>query len=205
LGVRPALERGLVNRVVPAHGLDAAVDEFVAAISRSRPLTVGIGKEAFDEQAELDEPRAYDLTESVMAMSSRAADVQEGICAFLDKRPPGWASSCPRRPSRGRLGRRRSRAGGSVGHAASSGRSRSVFGRFAEASSRFVSTGGFFGISVLLVLLWLPTIFVLPSVDTWQLVLNTIVSVLAFLLVALLQNSEHGTWRETLGRGLDVV
>jgi Low affinity iron permease len=78
-------------------------------------------------------------------------------------------------------------------------------GRFAEASSRFVSTGGFFGISVLLVLLWLPTIFVLPSVDTWQLVLNTIVSVLAFLLVGLLQNSEHGTWRETLGRGLDVV
>jgi low affinity Fe/Cu permease len=54
-----------------------------------------------------------------------------------------------------------------------------------------VSTGGFFGISVLLVLLWLPTIFVIPSVDTWQLVLNTIVSVLAFMLVALLQNSER--------------
>ena len=49
----------------------------------------------------------------------------------------------------------------------------------------------FFGISVLLVVLWLPTILVIPSVDTWQLVLNTIVSVLAFLLVALLQNSER--------------
>jgi low affinity Fe/Cu permease len=78
-----------------------------------------------------------------------------------------------------------------VGQAATSNRSRSVFDRFAEASSQFVSTGGFFGISVLLVLLWLPTIFVIPSVDTWQLVLNTIVSVLAFLLVALLQNSER--------------
>jgi low affinity Fe/Cu permease len=65
-----------------------------------------------------------------------------------------------------------------------------VFDRFAEHSSAFVSGGAFFGVSVLLVLLWLPTIFVIASVDTWQLVLNTIVSVLAFLLVALLQNSQ---------------
>ena len=44
---------------------------------------------------------------------------------------------------------------------------------------------------MVLVLLWFPTIFLIPSVDTWQLVLNTAVSVLAFLLVALLQNSER--------------
>jgi low affinity Fe/Cu permease len=68
---------------------------------------------------------------------------------------------------------------------------RSIFDRFAEASSHFVSTGAFFGISVVLVLLWFPTILLMPSVDTWQLVLNTAVSVLAFWLVALLQNSER--------------
>jgi enoyl-CoA hydratase/carnithine racemase len=85
-----ALEWGLVNRVVPAAELDAAVDELVAAISRSSPLTVGIGKEAFYEQVELDEHRAYDLTKSVMAMNSMAADAQEGICAFLEKRPATW-------------------------------------------------------------------------------------------------------------------
>ena len=38
----------------------------------------------------LDEPRAYDLTKSVMTMNSLAADAQEGICAFLEKRPPSW-------------------------------------------------------------------------------------------------------------------
>ena len=85
-----ALDWGLVNRVVPAAELDAAVDELVAAISRSSPLTVGIGKEAFYEQVELDEHRAYDLTKSVMAMNSMAADAQEGICAFLEKRPATW-------------------------------------------------------------------------------------------------------------------
>ena len=88
-----ALEWGLVNRVVPATELDAAVDELVAAISRSSPLTVGIGKEAFYEQVELDEHRAYDLTKSVMAMNSMAADAQEGICAFLEKRPATWTGS----------------------------------------------------------------------------------------------------------------
>jgi enoyl-CoA hydratase/carnithine racemase len=88
-----ALEWGLVNRVVPATELDAAVDELVAAISRSSPLTVGIGKEAFYEQVELDEQRAYDLTKSVMAMNSMAADAQEGICAFLEKRPASWTGT----------------------------------------------------------------------------------------------------------------
>jgi enoyl-CoA hydratase/carnithine racemase len=88
-----ALEWGLVNRVVPAAELDTAVAELVAAISRSSPLTVGIGKEAFYEQLELDEHRAYDLTKSVMAMNSLAADAQEGICAFLEKRPPSWTGA----------------------------------------------------------------------------------------------------------------
>ena len=68
---------------------------------------------------------------------------------------------------------------------------RGLFDRFAEGSSAFVSGGAFFGVSVLLVVLWLPTILLIPSVDTWQLVLNTVVSVLAFLLVALLQNSQR--------------
>ena len=87
-----ALDWGLVNRVVPAAQLEAEVGELVTAIARSSPLTVGIGKEAFYQQVELDEQRAYDLTKSVMAKNSMAADAQEGICAFLEKRPPEWTS-----------------------------------------------------------------------------------------------------------------
>jgi enoyl-CoA hydratase/carnithine racemase len=90
IDARTALDWGLVNRVVPAEELDGAVAELVEKIAASSPLTVGIGKEAFYEQVELDEHRAYDLTKSVMAMNSLAADAQEGICAFLEKRPPGW-------------------------------------------------------------------------------------------------------------------
>jgi enoyl-CoA hydratase/carnithine racemase len=85
-----ALEWGLVNRVVPDDALDSEVAELVEAIARSSPLTVGIGKEAFYSQIELDEHRAYDLTKAVMTMNARADDAQEGMCSFLEKRPPEW-------------------------------------------------------------------------------------------------------------------
>jgi enoyl-CoA hydratase/carnithine racemase len=85
-----ALEWGLVNRVVPAEALEAEVASLVEAIARSSPLTVAIGKEAFYSQIELDEHRAYDLTKAVMAMNAGADDAQEGMCAFLEKRPPEW-------------------------------------------------------------------------------------------------------------------
>jgi enoyl-CoA hydratase/carnithine racemase len=88
-----ALEWGLVNRAVPAAALEDEVMALVNAIARSSPLTVGIGKEAFYSQIELDEHRAYDLTKSVMAMNAGAGDAQEGMCAFLDKRQPTWHGS----------------------------------------------------------------------------------------------------------------
>jgi enoyl-CoA hydratase/carnithine racemase len=93
IDAQEALEWGLVNVVVPEEALEDAVAELAGKISRSSPLTVSIGKEAFYAQMELDEHRAYDLTKSVMAMNSLAADAQEGICAFLEKRPPSWNAS----------------------------------------------------------------------------------------------------------------
>jgi enoyl-CoA hydratase/carnithine racemase len=85
-----ALEWGLVNHVVPADQLDDAVARLVDAIARSSPLTIGIGKQAFYAQVELDEHRAYEHTKSVMAINSTTTDAQEGISAFLEKRQPSW-------------------------------------------------------------------------------------------------------------------
>ena len=90
IDARAALEWVLVNRVVPASELDEAVDHLVRAIVRSSPLTVSIGKEAFYTQIDLDEHRAYELTKSVMSLNSLTADAQEGICAFMEKRPARW-------------------------------------------------------------------------------------------------------------------
>ena len=81
---------------------------------------------------------------------------------------------------------------------------RSAFDRFAEGTTHFVSHGLFFTVSVVLVVIWFPTIAVFASVDTWQLVINTLTSVLAFLLIALLQNSER-RYDEALHHKIDVV
>jgi low affinity Fe/Cu permease len=67
------------------------------------------------------------------------------------------------------------------------------FDAFADRASDFVARPAFFTLSLLAVAVWIPTIAVIHSIDTWQLVINTITSVLAFLLVALLQNTERRT------------
>jgi low affinity Fe/Cu permease len=78
------------------------------------------------------------------------------------------------------------------------------FDRFAEAVSRRVSQGVFFTAAVVVVLLWFPTILFISSIDTWQLVINTLTSVLAFLLIALLQNSER-RYDEALHQKIDAI
>lgn len=90
ISAQRAYELGLVNRVVPAADLDAAVAEFTAAILASSPLTIRLGKQAFYEQLALAENSAYDQATRVMIDNAVSADAQEGIQAFLQKRRPVW-------------------------------------------------------------------------------------------------------------------
>jgi low affinity Fe/Cu permease len=80
----------------------------------------------------------------------------------------------------------------------------SHFDRFAEAISEFVSRGPFFTVCVVVVVIWMPAVVIFDSIDTWQLVINTATSVLAFLLIALLQNSER-RYDEALHHKIDAV
>jgi low affinity Fe/Cu permease len=65
-----------------------------------------------------------------------------------------------------------------------------LFDRFADRANHAVSRAPFFAFCVLLVVIWLPSYFAFGSVDTWQLIINTITTIVTFLLVALLQNSQ---------------
>jgi low affinity Fe/Cu permease len=65
------------------------------------------------------------------------------------------------------------------------------FDRFAEAASGFVSRAPFFAACLLLVIIWAPSYWLFSSADTWQLVINTATTIITFLLVALLQNSQR--------------
>lgn len=81
---------GLVNRVVDEQILDETVYRLAATIAGKSGHTLKIGKEAFYRQLEMGLSEAYDYTSEVMADNMQAADAQEGICAFLEKRKPEW-------------------------------------------------------------------------------------------------------------------
>lgn len=67
----------------------------------------------------------------------------------------------------------------------------SLFDRFAESASTFAAHAKFFLACVLLVALWVPSYFLFRNVNTWQLVINTATTIVTFLLVALLQNTQR--------------
>ena len=85
-----ALAWGLVNRVVPADGLDGAVARFVDAIKARSAATIRLGKRAFYAEIEQPVAAAYDTTSEVMACNMLLDDASEGIDAFLGKRAAVW-------------------------------------------------------------------------------------------------------------------
>lgn len=88
-----ALERGLVNRVVPADRLDAAVAELTAAIVAKPGVAIALGKGLFYQQLEMGVGAAYQLAGQTMACNMIDAVAQEGVAAFIDKRQPHWPAS----------------------------------------------------------------------------------------------------------------
>jgi len=85
-----AQEFGLINRVVSPSELNSVTFDLAKKIGSKSPLTVRIGKEAFYKQLEMDLDSAYRYTSEVMAENMMAADAQEGIDAFMQKRDPIW-------------------------------------------------------------------------------------------------------------------
>jgi enoyl-CoA hydratase/carnithine racemase len=85
-----ACEWGLVNRVVAAGALAAETRALAASIGEASSFTIGAGKQAFYAQADMPQNLAYAYAREVMTMNAMASDAQEGITAFLEKRPPSW-------------------------------------------------------------------------------------------------------------------
>lgn len=85
-----AYTAGLINRVVSVEELDSAVKELTDAIVASSRQTLAIGKREFYAQQTLEEPVAYDRAVDVMTQNVIQHDAQEGMSAFLQKRPPVW-------------------------------------------------------------------------------------------------------------------
>lgn len=81
--------------------------------------------------------------------------------------------------------------------------SRGYFDRFAQYSAELASKAPFFTFCVVVILAWLPIYFVVDF-NTWQLIINTLTTIITFLLVALIQNSQR-RGEQALHKKLDAL
>jgi enoyl-CoA hydratase/carnithine racemase len=85
-----AADWGLVNRVVPAENLAAATRELADQIASASRFTLGLGKQAYYAQCDLEQSHAYASAQETMSLNALAEDAQEGMRAFLEKRAARW-------------------------------------------------------------------------------------------------------------------
>jgi len=83
-----ALEWGLVNRVVPAEQLDAAVLQLAGTIASKPPATVAAGKRGFYQQMDQSLEKAYEIAGRIISASFAHEEGRAGMDAFIEKRPP---------------------------------------------------------------------------------------------------------------------
>lgn len=91
IDAQEALRVGLVNRVVPYEGLDAAVDGFVDKLSALPPLSLRFLKEAVNVGMQMDLDSAIRMESRLFAGCFGSEDRAEGIKAFLEKRKPRFS------------------------------------------------------------------------------------------------------------------
>jgi enoyl-CoA hydratase/carnithine racemase len=90
ISAQEARARGLVNRVVPADQLDTELEALVARILGKPREAIAMGKALFYRQLETGMESAYQLAGQTMACNMVHEVAQEGVQAFIEKRPPQW-------------------------------------------------------------------------------------------------------------------
>ncbi|HLM54465.1 MAG TPA: enoyl-CoA hydratase-related protein [Pseudoxanthomonas sp.] len=90
-GAATALRMGLLHQVVPAPELEAALKRQLDLLLKTGPLAAAGAKSLVSRMAREQDPQRQDRANAELIASLRVSpEGQEGLSAFLDKRPPGW-------------------------------------------------------------------------------------------------------------------
>jgi len=84
---REAKELGLVNQVVPLDELGARTEELAKKISEASRFALSVGKQGFYAQVDQTDDKALHYAKHTIVMNCLAEDAQDGIKAFLAKKP----------------------------------------------------------------------------------------------------------------------
>jgi enoyl-CoA hydratase/carnithine racemase len=83
-----ALALGLVNAVVPADELDAAVAEIVATIAAGPPIALAASKRELDNAASISLAQALEAEALAQSVNVQTDDLREALTAWMERRPP---------------------------------------------------------------------------------------------------------------------
>lgn len=81
---------GLVNRVVPAHELDASVADLTKKLAAKSPAVMRLGKDSFYRQQDMEFRAALEYLQSQVTLVTLTEDSKEGVRAFFEKREPDF-------------------------------------------------------------------------------------------------------------------
>lgn len=90
VGAEEARRLGFVTTVVPAGGLDAAVDQLAATLAAKSPTAMKLGRDAFYAVWDMAARDALVHLHAMLSLINQTDDAHEGIAAFLEKRDPQW-------------------------------------------------------------------------------------------------------------------
>lgn len=85
-----AVERGFVNKVVPASELDSVVAEVTGELASKSPATMRLGRDAFYATLDMPAEQALGYLQAQLGVVAQTEDAVEGMTAFLQKREPEW-------------------------------------------------------------------------------------------------------------------
>jgi enoyl-CoA hydratase len=85
-----ALRIGLVDEVVPHEQLESRTMELANKIAEKSPAAVRLAKEAVKASARLPIDQGLRFEQSLFSIVFSTQDKEEGVRAFLEKRPPKW-------------------------------------------------------------------------------------------------------------------
>jgi 2-(1,2-epoxy-1,2-dihydrophenyl)acetyl-CoA isomerase len=92
IDAREAERIGIVNKVVPAESLESETKSLAEKLA-SGPMGLGLTKKAIHRALELDFDGALEYEAQTQAIAGASVDHEEGIRAFLEKRPPKFTGN----------------------------------------------------------------------------------------------------------------
>ncbi|MFZ2096781.1 MAG: enoyl-CoA hydratase-related protein [Anaerolineales bacterium] len=85
-----ALSWGLVNRLVPAHMLEASALEMAQALARGPIHAMGCAKRDFNKAIYPHLEQVLDYEAHIQEIARLGVEHKEGMMAFVEKRTPNW-------------------------------------------------------------------------------------------------------------------